>query len=103
MTKTFCTLAFLSLLAAAPAAAEPADTVTAVVEQDDLNLATAAGRATLKGRVKAAADRVCGAVPVAPLREAGPVAACRAALFRSAEARIGLAFGSETAEVRGTH
>ncbi|HEX8223522.1 MAG TPA: UrcA family protein [Allosphingosinicella sp.] len=78
--------------AAAPAAAqERADTFTASVQQDDLNLASAAGIATFRGRVKALADRTCGAVPVAPLREAAPVAACRAQLFRSAQAQLELA------------
>ena len=79
-----------AVLAAAPAVAqERTDTFTASVQQDDLNLASAAGIATFRGRVKALADRTCGAVPVAPIREAAPVAACRAQLFRSAEAQLG--------------
>ena len=103
MTKPFCTLALLSLLAAAaPVVAQPADTVTAAVQYDDLDLASSAGRATFKGRVKAAADRICGAVPVAPLREHVPVAACRAALFQSAETGIALALAPAPAEPRGT-
>lgn len=88
MKKFFALLA--ALAAAAPAIAqEQAETFTASVQQDDLNLASAAGIATFRGRVKALADRSCGPVPVAPLREAAPVAACRAQLFRSAEARLG--------------
>lgn len=84
-------LAFLAATAAAaPAIAQaPAESFTASVQQDDLNLASAAGIATFRGRVKALADRTCGTVPVAPIREAAPVAACRAQLFRSAEAQIG--------------
>lgn len=79
-------------VAAVPAAAqESAETFTASVQQDDLNLASAAGIATFRGRVKALANRVCGEVPVAPVREAAPVAACRAQLFRSAQAQIELA------------
>lgn len=85
-------LALLTASIAAPAVAqEQADTFTASVQQDDLNLASAAGIATFRGRVKALADRTCGAVPVAPIREAAPVAACRAQLFRSAAAQIDLA------------
>jgi UrcA family protein len=85
-------LAVLAASVAVPAVAqEPADTFTASVQQDDLNLASAAGIATFRGRVKALADRTCGVVPVAPIREAAPVAACRAQLFRSAEAKLELA------------
>jgi UrcA family protein len=85
-------IALLSVSLAAPAVAQqPADRFTASVQQDDLNLASAAGIATFRGRVKALADRTCGAVPVAPIREAAPVAACRAELFRSAEAQLDLA------------
>jgi UrcA family protein len=91
MKMSVALLAFLTAsVAAIPAAAgQPADTFTASVRQDDLNLAGAAGIATFRGRVKALADRACGAVPVAPIREAGPVAACRARVFRSAEAGLG--------------
>lgn len=97
-------LALLALLAAAvPAAAqEPGETFTASVRQDDLNLASPAGIATFRGRVKALADRVCGAVPVAPIREAGPVAACRSQLFRSADTQLDLALGSGSAQFGGS-
>jgi UrcA family protein len=79
-------------LAPVPAAAqERADTFSASVQQDDLDLASPAGIATFRGRVKALANRVCGAVPVAPLREAEAVAACRAQLFRSADSQVSLA------------
>jgi UrcA family protein len=89
--KMLVPFAFLMTAAfAAPALAqEQPETFTASVQQDDLNLASAAGVATFRGRVKALADRVCGAVPVAPIREAAPVAACRTQLLRSAEARLG--------------
>lgn len=99
-------VALLALLAAAVAAAPavaqaPAETFTASVQQDDLNLAGAAGIATFRGRVKALADRTCGAVPVAPIREAAPVAACRAQLFRSAEAKLELAAAAPSAGANG--
>ena len=95
--------ALLALLAAAvPAAAqEPGDTFTASVQQADLNLASPAGIATFRGRVKALADRTCGAVPVAPIREVDAVAACRARLFRSADSQLAAALGS--ADSRGTN
>lgn len=100
MKKFFTLLA--ALAAAAPAVAQqPAETFTASVQQSDLNLASPAGVATFKGRVKALADRTCGAVPVAPLREADPIAECRARLFRSADAQLAAALGS--ADTRGTN
>lgn len=92
MKMSVALLALVAATASVPAVAqEPADTFTASVQQDDLNLASTAGMATFRGRVKALANRVCGAVPVAPIREAAPVAACRAQLFRSAQAQIELA------------
>ena len=100
MKKLFALIA--ALAAAAPAIAQqPAETFTASVQQADLNLASAAGVATFRGRVKALADRTCGAVPVAPIREADAIAACRARLFRSAESQLAAALGS--AETRGTN
>ena len=85
-------LLLASLATAAPAVAQDrSETFTASVQQDDLNLASPAGLATFRGRVKALANRVCGEVPVAPLREAEAVAACRAQLFRSADSQLDLA------------
>ncbi|MEA3064849.1 MAG: hypothetical protein QOJ27_1295 [Sphingomonadales bacterium] len=94
-------LAFLTAACAAvPALAqERPDTFSAAVQQGDLNLASPAGVATFRGRVKALADRTCGAVPVAPIREAGPIAACRAQLFRSAERQVSLALAPATASL----
>jgi len=90
------------LAAAAPVIAqEPVETFTASVQQADLNLASPAGIATFRGRVKALADRTCGAVPVAPIREADAVAACRTRLFRSADSQLAIALGST--ETRGTN
>ncbi|HEX8572923.1 MAG TPA: UrcA family protein [Allosphingosinicella sp.] len=102
MKMSVALLALLTASIAAPALAQaPAETFTASVQQDDLNLASAAGIATFRGRVKALADRTCGAVPVAPIREAAPVAACRAQLFRSAEAKLELAAAPAAAGVNG--
>ena len=95
--------ALLALLAVGvPAAAQDVDTFTASVRQDDLNLASPAGMATFRGRVKALADRVCGVVPVTPIREAGPVAACRAQLYRSADSQVDLALGAAPAQFAGS-
>jgi UrcA family protein len=102
MKMTVPFVAVLAACLAVPAVAQqPADTFTASVQQDDLNLASAPGVATFRGRVKALADRTCGAVPVAPLREAAPVAACRAQLFRSAEAQLELAAAPAAAGANG--
>lgn len=102
MKMSVALLALAASVAAVPAVArERADTFTASVQQDDLNLASAAGIATFRGRVKAVADRTCGAVPVAPIREAAPVAACRAQLFRSAEAQLELASAPAAAGANG--
>jgi UrcA family protein len=105
MKMSVAVLALLTAAAAAPCvpafAQEQADTFTASVRQDDLNLASAAGMATFRGRVKALADRTCGAVPVAPIREAAPIAACRAQLFSSAEARLDFAAAKPAAGANG--
>ena len=104
MNKPLCTLALLAALAAVPGHAQDrSDTFTASVQQDDLNLASPAGLATFRGRVRALANRVCGAVPVAPVREAGPVAACRAQIFRSADSQVGLALAPARSRFASTH
>ncbi|MEO7551140.1 MAG: UrcA family protein [Croceibacterium sp.] len=55
---TLSALAAFSLASlTTPAAAEP---VSIVVPYGDLNLANAAGMATLNGRIEAAAGRICG-------------------------------------------
>jgi UrcA family protein len=86
----------LLALAASPAAAQD-ETFTASVRHNDLNLASPAGLETFRGRVKALANRVCGDVPVAPIREAASVAACRAQLFRSADAQARVALAPTAA------
>jgi UrcA family protein len=87
-------------VAAVPAVAQERDTFSASVQQDDLNLASPAGIATFRGRVKALANRVCGLVPVAPIREADAIAACRAELFRSAETQVSLASAPASASTQ---
>jgi len=56
MRKTVIAIAALTGLLVSPAAAE---TASVSVSYADLNLSSPAGVATLKHRIKAAADRVC--------------------------------------------
>lgn len=96
----------VSLAAAGAAQAQPAaasDAVSAVVRHADLNLASASGVETFRGRVKAAANRICGAVPAQPADHARAVASCRAEVTRSAEAQLAaLAAAPASDEVAGT-
>lgn len=58
----------------APAFAEES---RAIVYYADLNLGTSAGRETLEGRFRAAARKVCGAVPSVQVREIQQVRECQ--------------------------
>jgi UrcA family protein len=77
--------AFAGVAQAQPAYA--GDRISAAVRTGDLNLAAPAGLATLHGRVRAAANRLCGLAPTLPLDQAGAIGRCRAELIRSAEER----------------
>src|SRR4051812_49031752 len=91
-----------SLATAAYAQPAPADDVfTASVRAGDLNLASPGGLATLRGRVKAVADRYCGVGPSKPLLENAAISRCHAELQRSAASQVALALGRDTA-VAGT-
>lgn len=101
MIKLISSVAAAALLVPVAAqAAEPNAAPTATIRYDDLNLSSPSGLATLNGRVKAAANRVCGTVPVSPFNEARAIAACREQMFRSAAVQIALATRSD--EVLGT-
>ncbi|HEY0413680.1 MAG TPA: UrcA family protein [Allosphingosinicella sp.] len=105
MTRIFASIALATLFAASAAQARPAEadgTYTASIRSGDLNLATPGGLATFHGRVKAAANQVCGAVPVLPFYEADAVSACRSQLFRSADRQVSLAMGRSDDIVVGT-
>ena len=94
MKKLFASAALaVSLLGIAPAQAQSADNIvrTANVTYGDLNLQTESGLATLRGRVKAAANRVCGPISVEPLAEKLDRAKCRAQVISESEARVKLA------------
>jgi UrcA family protein len=88
--------------AQSPAAAEGADTYRVSVRQADLNLASASGLATFRGRVRAAASQACGDGKVAPLIEATQIAQCRAGFVRNAEARVSVALARQDTVVAGT-
>jgi UrcA family protein len=92
--------AFAGVAQAQPAYA--GDMVSVAVRTGDLNLATPAGLATLQGRVRAAANRLCGVAPTLPLDEASAIGRCRAQLARSAEGQIALAFAQRDSAVVGT-
>ena len=101
MTKLISAIAAAALLVPAAAQAAGSDAApSASIRYDDLNLASPSGVATFNGRVKAAANRTCGVVPVAPFEEARAIEACREQMFRSAAMQIAAATASN--EVLGT-
>lgn len=104
MNKLFCSAVAAASLAGGTVQAQPAaKTYTASVPHADLNLASAAGLATFRGRVEAAAERSCGTVSLPSVSDAQAVKACRAAMSRSAAAQIRPFLRTGTAEVLGTH
>lgn len=88
-----------SLLAIAPALAQPGHVVTAPhapagartakVRYDDLNLASAAGRMRLDGRIRGAVHRVCptriGTEPIGRVQE---IRLCRETAFETARPQV---------------
>jgi UrcA family protein len=98
-----------AILALASAGATlTASTVTAFAEEPrqaiiqylDLNLAAPAGRATLDGRVRAAARKVCGALPAVQLEEVQQVRGCHRDIL--AQARNRLTATASSGEIRRT-
>ena len=94
MKKIICTIlaAAAACTAAVPAYAAGAhEGPSTTVHTADLNLASESGMATFRGRVKAAANRLCGADRSAPFDyETRAIAACRTQVFSSAQAQLGL-------------
>jgi UrcA family protein len=81
----------LSLLAAAPAAAEPSDSSNAPAESiqfADLNLATADGMAQLNRRIARATETVCGSYASKDIVEQDAVTACRNKVRSSIEPQL---------------
>ena len=101
MTRNFSSALIAAALCTAGAAQAKEPNPSATIRYGDLNLASPSGVATFRGRVKAAANRLCGTAPAQVIHQARAAADCRAELMRSAEAQIAAA--GATAEVTGTH
>ena len=107
MKTLFRSIAFAALLPIAGTAAaqtvtiDAPDTVSAVVPAADLNLATPAGRETLRGRVRLAAGKLCGA-PVLPLHQMQARSQCRSEVIASAETQLRSAAAPASVQVLGT-
>jgi UrcA family protein len=104
MIRHFVPLAIAASFAGA-ANAQPAygdDQFSTAIRAGDLNLATPGGLATLRGRVRAAADRLCGIAPTLPLDQASAIGRCHAQLARSAEAQVAVAMLEIDTAVVGT-
>ncbi|MBV9931997.1 MAG: UrcA family protein [Alphaproteobacteria bacterium] len=95
-------LAATAATAAAQTPGETADTYSVAVRSADLNLASASGLATFRGRVRAAAAHACGDTKVAPLIEATQIAQCRAGFERTADGRVSFALARQDNVVAGT-
>ncbi len=100
MIKTLISIALTaSALVAAPAIAEsPAGPVVqTTVSYADLNLSSAAGRATLDSRIKGAARSVCGSPKAATLAEHTSIRDCREGAINGANAQLELVLASRGA------
>jgi UrcA family protein len=105
MKAVILSIALAAILAAPAAHARPVgegDARSASIRSGDLNLATPGGLATLRGRVKVAANQLCGIAPALPFGEARAIGACRAQVFRSAERQAILAMAKPDSIVAGT-
>jgi len=92
----------LSLLAAAPAGAEPADSTNAPAETirfDDLNLATADGIAQLNRRIARATETVCGSYASKDNVEQDAVTECRSKVQSSIEPQLAKALKADEARL----
>jgi UrcA family protein len=95
------TLAALVLAAgtfAVPAVA--ADTQSATVRIDDLDLTSKAGLTHLQRRLRAAADDICGEVPVLPLQRKRITRACHNEVLASSREQVALATARAQSKVR---
>ena len=71
-----------------------------VVQYDDLNLGSAAGRAVLEARIDRAASRVCGTYNILELDIAAGVNACREDAIAAARAQLRSTSGERHAALR---
>jgi UrcA family protein len=99
LMKAIAAFAILAAGGAGSAAAQPAvgmDAPTAVVSYADLDLGSAAGRDTLKGRIHAAASRVCTQEGRHSLQQELAERRCRATAITSAQAGMDQAVAQRT-------
>ena len=61
---------------------------TATIAYGDLNLESPRGVATFQGRLRAAADRLCGRVVTEPLQQTAAVRECRASVAQEASEKV---------------
>jgi UrcA family protein len=106
MTRFFSSILLTAtLLSSGLARAEAgpdADFSTTTIQTADLNLHSAAGRKALNGRIRRAADLLCGTNHTLPLDSSARTRACRAELFRSADRQVRVAVRRGEVEVLGT-
>ena len=88
MQKIFIPALAVLIVAASPAAAEPA---SVTVSYADLNLRTSAGKMVLDRRIAQAVRAVCGDVPAADLVAAHEARVCAAAAHADAITKVGVA------------
>jgi len=103
--KTALSSAFLAaLLAAGAAQARPDESGadTASIRSGDLDLDAPGGLETFHGRVRAAANRICGLAPGLPFYEARSIGDCRAEISRSADRQVSLAMAEGGIGAAGT-
>lgn len=92
MRVLFTSIALAGLISAVPAVAEPVGEAYSVsISYQDLNVANPVGRARLKARIAAEADRICSSASDSPLTQAIDSKQCRARFTRSAERQLSLA------------
>ena len=70
------------------------------VHYEDLNLRSAAGRATLDSRIERAARMLCGTANIYELDIAAGIDACRAETIAAARAQVGAGAGEDYAALR---
>ena len=88
MRALLASIAVASVAVPAAATAQPSAEATAVVAFGDLNLASPAGMAALKARVKAAAYEICGPYDFSPTSAWRSQAQCKKAVIESADRQI---------------
>jgi UrcA family protein len=89
MIKTLVSVALAAAaLAATPAAAQETVSSQTLVAYGDLNIGSSAGRATLDGRIRAAARVVCGVAQAPGIAEYNTLKACRQSAISAANAQV---------------